>query len=244
MLNKSGSGSISRIICGIDWVTSTHTDSDTSNDIAVANMSLGTAGSDDMDCGNTKKDAMHLAICNSVAAGVTYVVAAGNAAKDLGTDIPAAYDEVVTVTAMTDFDGKPGGAFGGGSPCNGGQGQVDGTAASFSNFATLLADQAHTVAAPGPCSFSTHLNTAGPSGIVGYEYFTGTSQASPHVAGTIALCIASGACAGLNPAQIIQKIKSDAAAYNTAHTDYGFVGDPIRPTPGKYFGFLIRAAAY
>ena len=69
-------------------------------------------------------------------------------------------------------------------------------------------------------------------------------MSSPHVAGTIALCIASGPCAGLNPAQIIQKIVSDAAAYNTAHTDYGFVGDPIRPAPGKYFGFLIRAAAY
>jgi len=67
---------------------------------------------------------------------------------------------------------------------------------------------------------------------------------TPHVAGTVALCIASGACAGLTPAQIIQKIVSDAAAYNTANTGYGFVGDPIRPEPGKYFGFLVRAASY
>lgn len=33
------------------------------------------------------------------------------------------------------------------------------------------------------------------------------------------------------------------------HTDsavsrHGFEGDPIRPEPGNYFGFLIRAAAY
>ena len=78
----------------------------------------------------------------------------------------------------------------------------------------------------------------------GYDVFSGTSQASPHVAGTVALCIASGACVGLTPAQIIQKIVSDAGAYNTAHTSYGFVGDPIRPEPAKYYGFLIRAAAY
>jgi subtilisin family serine protease len=46
-------------------------------------------------------------------------------------------------------------------------------------------------------------------------------MASPHVAGTVALCIASGPCAGLTSAQIIQKIVSDAAAYNTANPSYG-----------------------
>ena len=80
VLNKFGRGAVSSIICGIDWVTSTHTDSDTSNDIAVANMSIGGGGADDGDCGNSNKDAYHRAICNSVAAGVTYVVSAGNAA--------------------------------------------------------------------------------------------------------------------------------------------------------------------
>ena len=54
----------------------------------------------------------------------------------------------------------------------------------------------------------------------GYDVFSGTSMASPHVAGTVALCIASGACAGLSPAQIIQKLRSDARAYNTANPAY------------------------
>lgn len=40
------------------------------------------------------------------------LVAGNTLAQDLGSVTPAAYDEVLTVTAMTDFDGTPGGAFG------------------------------------------------------------------------------------------------------------------------------------
>jgi len=171
---------------------------------------------------------------------VTYVVAAANDASDLATRVPAAYQEVLAVTAVTDLDGAPGGAFIGTS-CAPKSAPPDDHAVFFSNFATLTADQAHTVAAPGVCILSTFLNTAG---ILGYEVESGTSMASPHAAGTVGLCIASAACAGLTPTQIIQKIVSDAAAYNTANPSYGFVGDPIRPELGKYYGFLIRAASY
>jgi hypothetical protein len=62
--------------------------------------------------------------------------------------------------------------------------------------------------------------------------------------GTIALCIASGPCAGLTPAQIIQKIVGDAAAYNAKNTGYGFQGDPLRPIGGRYYGYLISAGIY
>ena len=197
-------------------------------------MSLTGPGADDGHCGKTDRDVIHLAICESIAAGVTYVVAAGNESSDIAGSIPAAYKEALTVTAMTDLDGKRGGAFGGSHPC--GPGFRDDRLVFFSNFATLPADKAHTVAAPGVCILSTDLTTAP---FTGYVVFSGTSQATPHVAGTVALCIASGACAGLTPAQIIKKIVNRAAAYNTAHPDYGFIGDPIRPKPGKYFGFLI-----
>jgi subtilisin family serine protease len=247
VISKKSTASHSDIICGIDWVTSTHTDSDPTNDIAVTNMSLEESGSDDGNCGKTNKDAVHLAICNSSAAGVSYVVSAGNDSQDLAGFTPAAYDEVLTVTAMGDFDGTPGGAFSGSPPCQIGRliGQVDDRVASFSNFATLPADRAHTVAAPGVCVFTTlPLNIESTTGTVGYDFYTGTSQASPQVTGTVALCIASGACAGLTPAQIIQKIVADAATYNTAHTRYGFAGDPIRPETGKHYGYLIDAAAY
>jgi len=234
--NKNGGCNISSLLCGIDWVTSTRSDSDPSNDISVANMSLGGKGQDDGNCGKTNKDPLHLAICNSVAAGVVYVVSAGNEGTDFQNKTPAAYDEVLTVTAIADFDGKPGG-FTNVATCNGGQGQVDDTASSFSNFSTLPSDQAHTIAAPGACIFSTYLRG-------GYVFFTGTSQASPHVAGTVALCIASGACGGMIPAQVVQKIVSDAADYTNAQPEYGFVGDPLHPMPEKYYGYLIRAGSY
>jgi hypothetical protein len=67
-------------------------------------------------------------------------------------------------------------------------------------------------------------------------------MAAPHVTGTVALCIYSGACAGLTPSQIIQQIRSDAAAYNTAHPSYGFTGDPLHPVSGRYYGFLLGIA--
>jgi hypothetical protein len=59
-----------------------------------------------------------------------------------------------------------------------------------------------------------------------------------------ALCIASGPCAGLTPAQIVQKLVSDAAAYNAANPGYGFGGDPLRPQTGHCYGYLARAALY
>jgi subtilisin len=246
VLDSHGKGSISQEICGIDWVTSTRMDADPMNDIAVANESLVGPGSDDGNCGRTNKDAEHLAICNSVASGVTYVVGAGNAGVDFQNATPAAFNEVLTATAMTDLDGQPGGSSS--SNCFPAYPFVDDAAAFFSNFATLASDQGHTVAAPGVCL----LTTGSPDGIdyglgppsLYQSNFTGTSAAAPHVAGLVALCIASGPCAGLRPAQIIKKIANDAAAYSTKHRDYGFSGDPLRPATGKYYGYLIRAALY
>ncbi len=226
VLNNQGSGTWSSVICGIDWVTAN------AGTIKVANMSLGGSGSDDGNCGNTNNDAMHKAICNSVSAGVTYVVAAGNSGADLKGFVPAAYDEVLSVTAMSDSDGASGGA-GGAPTCR--IGETDDAPATFSNFATLESDQAHTIAAPGVCIKSTWKGG-------GYNTISGTSMASPHAAGTVALCIASGACAPLPPAAIISKMRSDAALQPAG---YGFAGDAnTLPAPAKYYGHLIYAGGY
>jgi subtilisin len=193
-------------------------------------------GSDDSNCGHTKKDPIHQAICASTAAGVTYVVAAGNAATDFQNTSPAAYNEVLTATAMDDTDGEPG-SLTPPSPSGCAQHTGDDVFASFSNFATLPADQAHTVAAPGVCDLSTAKGGL-------YATSSGTSDASPAIAGAVALCIANGPCAGLTPAQIVQKVVADAQAYNTTNPGYGFQGDPIRPVAGKYYGYLIRAGDF
>jgi hypothetical protein len=44
---------------------------------------------------------------------------------------------------------------------------------------------------------------------------------------------------------VIQKLRRDAEGYNErGDTGYGFIGDPLRPVSGKYFGFLVRAGLY
>jgi subtilisin family serine protease len=225
VLNANGSGSWSQVICGIDWVTANAS----ALGIKVANMSLGGSGADDGNCGITNNDAMHRAICNSVAAGVTYVVAAGNSGADMSGFVPAAYKEVLSVTAMSDSDGKPGGV-GGAPTCR--TGETDDAPATFSNFATSTADRAHTIAAPGVCINSTWLNG-------GYNTISGTSMASPHATGVAALCIA-GPCAGFTPAQVIAKLRADAAARPAS---YGFAGD-ANSGGTTYYGHLIYAGGY
>jgi subtilisin len=221
VLNNQGSGSTSSVVCGIDWVTQ-HA---SSLNIKVANMSLGGSGSD----GSCSGGAEHQAICNSVAAGVTYVVAAGNSNANFSSFVPATFGEVLTVTAMADFNGLPGG--GAAATC---RSDVDDTNADFSSFAGT-SDSGHTIAGPGVCILSTWKGG-------GLNTISGTSMATPHVTGTVALCISSGACAGLTPAQIISKLRADAAARPAS---YGFTGDPGHGgTSSKYYGYLVYAGGY
>jgi subtilisin len=231
VLARSGSGTLSQILCGINWVTANAA----ALNIKVANMSLGGSGSNDNNCGHTNNDAEHQAICNSTAGGVTYVAAAGNNSASIAGSIPAAYPEVLTVTAMTDTDGIPGGL--GPAPCVRKQG--DDAYASYSNYAVSATDQAHTIAAPGTCVVSDALGG-------GTSTYYGTSQAAPHVAGAVALCLddggTAGPCAGLTPAQIITTLRTDASVNATSGN--GFAGDPFHPLSGKYLGYLVSALSY
>jgi subtilisin family serine protease len=235
VLNSSGSGYTSQIVCGLDWVTATRTDSDPTNDISVVNMSLGGGQLPNTNCGTSVGDVEHMAICRAVAAGVTFVVAAGNSHADEQNFTPANDPEVLTVTSVSDSDGLPGGV-GGTVGC---QGDGDDTPANYSNYATRAADDAHTIAAPGSCIRSTY-----PGGM--YATMSGTSMASPHVAGLVALCMgengAHGPCWGKTPAQVTQ-IMIDAsnttAAQSTANV---FTGAPARPVTGRYYGNMASTA--
>ena len=155
VLDKNGIGLASDIIKGIDYVTQ-H-----ANEIDVVNLSFG---------GDGASNALHTAIVNSVAAGVTYTAAAGNQAKDASSVIPASFPEVIAVSAIVDTDGKCGGT----SPISTTAGKDD-TFASFSNYGSVV-----DMAAPGVLIKTT---TKGSS----YTLFSGTSASTAHVTGAAAL---------------------------------------------------------
>src|SRR6186713_1256736 len=78
----------------------------------AVNMSVTKDGRDDHDCGFTNKDALHKAICRVVAGGIPVVAAAANDSHSAALNIPASYNEVITVSALADTDGRPGGLGG------------------------------------------------------------------------------------------------------------------------------------
>jgi hypothetical protein len=74
-------------------------------------MSLGGGGivlNPSETCASTQ-EAVRKAICAATTAGITVVAAAGNSVTSFSSTWPAMYPEVLTVTAMGDSDGKPGG---------------------------------------------------------------------------------------------------------------------------------------
>ncbi|WP_344105773.1 PKD domain-containing protein [Nocardiopsis rhodophaea] len=157
VLGDDGGGTLSAVTAGIDWVTGK------ASEIEVANMSLG--------CDGCYDQAMSQAISSSVDAGIVHTVAAGNSRKNAQSFFPANHDDVLTVSAMADSDGEPGGT-GGPFSCRTDQ---DDTLADFSNYGTVV-----DITAPGVCIYSTW--TGG-----GYNTIDGTSMAAPHVAGAAGL---------------------------------------------------------
>jgi subtilisin family serine protease len=180
VLDINGDGLLSDIIAGIDYVTAN------ASQIEVANMSLTGLGN---------SIAWRQAIQNSVAQGVIYTVAAGNDGMDVfGSDgipggifdvLPAAYPEVMTVSAMIDTDGRAGGV---GPVSSHG---LDDKFPAFSNFSqhdhpanpVMSLGAKIDVAAPGVDILSTLPDGA-------YGILSGTSMASPHVAGAVGLYVA------------------------------------------------------
>jgi subtilisin family serine protease len=175
ILNDSGYGLLSWYVCGLDWIAAQRDPDDSSRPLFVAvNMSVAKDGADDKACGTKNKDVLHAAICRVTAAGITVVAAAANDSGSASHRVPAAYNEVITVSALADTDGKPG-ALGGKRCYSWGTYDKDDTFANFSNYGHDV-----DLIAPGKCIWST-LRTGS------YGYSSGTSMAAPAVTGAVAL---------------------------------------------------------
>nr|WP_290669949.1 S8 family peptidase [Ardenticatena sp.] len=189
VFNDLGYGTADSLLCGVDWVVA-HADR-----IDVANMSMSGIG----EAGSCTDGGLHEAICNAVAAGVTIVVAAGNFAADAGKYVPARYEEVITVSAIADYDGKPGG-LGISTTCT----TPDDGWAPFSDYGAAV-----DLTAPGVCVYSTYKDG-------GYTLMSGTSMSAPHVAGAAALYRAT------HPNATPAEVKAALLASGT----FDWTGDP------------------
>ena len=160
VLDCQGSGSYSAIIDGIDWVTKNAVKP------AVANMSIGGPAS----------SALNAAVARSIAAGVTYAVAAGNDNTNACNQSPAAAPDAITVAATDKNDRR----------------------ASFSNYGKCV-----DIFAPG-----VQITSASYAGDSASAVMSGTSMASPHVAGAAALVL--GAHPTWTPKQVRDALVTDA----------------------------------
>jgi aqualysin 1 len=90
VMNCSGSGSISGVVAGLDWIAQHR------RGPAVANLSIGGSTSTSLDN----------AVGKLVASGVTVVVSAGNSGDDACLQSPARVREAITVGATTSSDSR------------------------------------------------------------------------------------------------------------------------------------------
>ena len=172
VLDCQGSGSLSGVIAGIDFVAANHPAR------SVANLSLGGGAS----------TALDTAIRNAVAAGVTVVVAAGNESQSACNVSPAREPAAITVGATTSLDARAG----------------------FSNFGSCV-----DLFAPGQ-----GIKSAWVDGPTATNTISGTSMASPHVAGAAAVFL------GINPTATPAEVAAGLTAAATKNALSDVVGAP------------------
>jgi hypothetical protein len=187
-----GTGQLSDLMLGIEWVTANHISP------AVVNISINAAGT---------SPGLNTSINNSIAAGVHYVVSAGNFNADACGFLPANIPGVIVVGATTASDNRAG----------------------YSN--------------QGPC-----IDVWAPGhGITSLDYLTnngiasmsGTSMASPMVAGTVALYLQNHPTASPATVQNIiknsarQNIVTNVDATSTRSMLHTWLGSEQAPSPGK-----------
>ncbi|KAJ3565687.1 hypothetical protein NP233_g7471 [Leucocoprinus birnbaumii] len=161
VLSDAGSGAVSDIVSGLNFVASRHS---STGRPSIVSMSLGGSAS----------TALDNAVASLTSAGIHVAVAAGNSNADAGTTSPARAPSAVTVGASTIADAR----------------------ASFSNFGSVV-----DVFAPGQNVISSWIGST-----TATNNISGTSMATPHIAGLIAYLI--GLQGNVSPAAMSTKIQS------------------------------------
>jgi subtilisin family serine protease len=174
------------------------------NDIDVVNISLG---------GQVVSGALQTAVATAAAAGLTIVAASGNVNPNNINELlygcavayPAAYDQVIATTFTNPSDKLTG------FSCTGTQ--VDIAAPGDAIISTVPV---------GSCMFCKPQ---------GYGANSGTSMASPHVAGVAALILSAGIANGGDPSTLADDVKAHLCATTTPAGM--LITDPKYP---KYYG--------
>lgn len=176
---QGSSGSEAAIMCGLTWAIDTH--SNATPDIDVINMSIEGPRLDLNENCATVADGIQALICEATDIGITVVAAAGNDGKNANLSSPGGFDRVISVGALSDFDGV-GWGDGGKGNCDGYRGEDDDTYADYSNWGPDV-----DIVAPGTCVASTYAGDASGDALVTYS---GTSMAAPQVTGAVARYLA------------------------------------------------------
>lgn len=162
VLNCAGSGYVTDIVTGVNWIINTH-----SGGPAVINLSIGGGYS----------ASLNNAIATAVSRGFTVVVAAGNSAADACNYSPSSTTSAITVAASGSADGW----------------------ASFSNYGSCV-----DLIAPGVNISSDYIGSSSATATM-----SGTSMASPHVAGAAARVLQANP--GFGSAQVNSALQTASA---------------------------------
>ena len=210
-LGNGGYGNTSDIVDAIVWASGGAVNGvpANANPAEVINLSLGGAST----C--TASSAYQTAVNSAVSRGSTVVVAAGNSNQDVAGFSPAGCNNVIAVAASDKAGNR--------SWYSNYGAKIDVTAPGgetwhCSKMPGEFWPLAFTVSTSAQCGTAISHDSDGILSTIqggGYDFYDGTSMATPHVAGIVALMQAA-ASTPLTPAQVEATLKSNSAPISSA----------------------------